>query len=535
MASWINRASWTGLLLLAVTGFMSVDYGTHYDEPRLVNSVHQTLQTGRPLPGWYNYPSFSYSLALAAAAPEAMSALRAENETAARAASNRVLDDSFSLRLRRVFFAFAVLSGLGVALLLASLGFELGWCALGALVVVASPEFFTHARWVAPDALLATAVVMCMWCQSRFLRSAPDVSRSWMVAGAICAGVCVGIKYTGGIVIVPLVVAIVLVGRQEAGRSGGVSRPTSDLALSAICVTAAFIATTPGFLVEPTKFWSDVEQELLHYGRGHWGYSVGAGPEHLAKMLVYLGFQGMSRVPVFSVLVAALSVLGAWRLLRRDLGLGVWLTSLPVAYIVYMSVQSVMFVRNYLLLLPIIAVLAVVGSQALCERMGRRGRLAVVLSLGALLAINLTTIAHDAYRITRPLPPPTPQQLAEVLEEASGDGEVWISPALRGVLAPFSETIESAIGDLETAELIVFCTGEISESRLVPANRLGRYRTIWAPHGEVNWDYYPTWSGSTRVVAVSGSDREVKRALRTVDGSRASPVEEVCWGGTQGS
>ncbi len=46
------------------TGWLGVDFGTHWDERKLMKSVRDTMQTGIILPGWYNYPSMIYDLAI---------------------------------------------------------------------------------------------------------------------------------------------------------------------------------------------------------------------------------------------------------------------------------------------------------------------------------------------------------------------------------------------------------------------------------------------------------------------------------------
>ena len=53
-----------------LTGLVGIDFGSHFEEERLLNSVEQSKRTGLFIPRWYNYPSFSYDLCLLAMAPE---------------------------------------------------------------------------------------------------------------------------------------------------------------------------------------------------------------------------------------------------------------------------------------------------------------------------------------------------------------------------------------------------------------------------------------------------------------------------------
>ena len=54
-------------LLLAFslwTGLTGIDFGYHWDEHRVTDSVIAAARTGRPLPGWYNYPSVIFDVVI---------------------------------------------------------------------------------------------------------------------------------------------------------------------------------------------------------------------------------------------------------------------------------------------------------------------------------------------------------------------------------------------------------------------------------------------------------------------------------------
>ncbi len=91
------------LAVLIGTGLRGLDFGQHWDERHYqIGPVETMIRTGRPLPGYYGYPSFDYWISTAAVAPDAIVEL-----ARGPGARERVLDTinshAFLLRLRAVF------------------------------------------------------------------------------------------------------------------------------------------------------------------------------------------------------------------------------------------------------------------------------------------------------------------------------------------------------------------------------------------------------------------------------------------------
>ncbi|TFH25132.1 MAG: hypothetical protein E4H03_01660 [Myxococcales bacterium] len=91
--------------------------------------------------------------------------------------------------------------------------------------------------------------------------------------------------------------------------------------------------------------------------------------------------------------------------------------------------------------------------------------------------------------------------LAEYMEEHQ-DRMFWPSSGVRALLRvfPAAPTASIAVSQAEADELILW-TGDIRSWADWPANTLGRYEVISGP-SDVNFDYYPSWSGDRRLVAV---------------------------------
>ena len=64
------------------------------------------------------------------------------------------------------------------------------------------------------------------------------------------------------------------------------------------------------------------------------------------------------------------------------------------------------------------------------------------------------------------------------------------------------ESAPNVVADAASADGYVFVSNEVRDWQLWVANRPGIYRTVSGPL-EVNFDYYPSWAGPPRVLAVT--------------------------------
>jgi 4-amino-4-deoxy-L-arabinose transferase-like glycosyltransferase len=178
------------VLLFVATGFVGLDFGDHWDEPRLVISAQEAASAGRLVPDWYNYPSLSFDIVLAVA-----------HAAGVDAAPRDVL-----LLSRGVFLVLASLSIVWTYVAGRRLSGDIP-ALIGAAAVGGSWEFAYHARWVAPDALVAQFAALVL----AVLVAAHATDRVWLrIAGAFAAGLAMGTKYPAGLLLVPVAVSIAL-------------------------------------------------------------------------------------------------------------------------------------------------------------------------------------------------------------------------------------------------------------------------------------------------------------------------------------
>jgi hypothetical protein len=347
--------------------------------------------------------------------------------------------------------------------------------ALGAVAFL--PVFYGHlalndvpAMAPATLALLGTALV---------LRGG-----GWRAAllGGVGAGLAAGTKYTAGIVLVPLLTAILVQAREQR-------EPV--LRVAAVPVVAACAAALAGFLVANPY-------ALLDFGTFHAGVARQqrlASGEELAKLgltqrngIVYYLWSltwGLGWIPALAALV------GAARLLLRDRRLALVLLPAPVLYVLFMGVQERYFGRWLLPVLPIVILLAAYGGMALARAVTARApRLALPaagLVVVALLAQGLVYSVHVDRVLARP--------------DTRGSARTWL---LANVPAGASVVIEPFVPArwLEDPD------------RADPATPGGGRWRLWdTARADVDDAGRPLAGGRTRFVKVDKYERTLRPAL----------------------
>ncbi|MFL5816191.1 MAG: glycosyltransferase family 39 protein [Conexibacter sp.] len=287
--------------------------------------------------------------------------------------------------------------------------------ALGAVAFL--PVFYSHlalndvpATAPATLALLGAALVL----RGGGVRAA--------LLGGVGAGLAAGTKYTAGIVMLPLLTAILVTARD---------RREPLLRTLAIPAGAACAAALGGFLV--ANPYALLDFQAFHAGVARQRRL--ASGEELSKLgltqrngIVYYLWSltwGLGWIPA----LAALG--GAVRLLLRDRRLALVLLPAPLLYVLFMGLQERYFGRWLLPVLPIAILLAAYGGMALARAVAARApRLAIpaaALVAVALLAQGLVTTLHVDRVLARP--------------DTHGEARAWllanVPAGARVVIEPF--------------------------------------------------------------------------------------------------
>ena len=515
------------LLLCFVTGLRGIDFGHHWDESIQVENLQRAIDTQTLLPKWYRYPSVLFWMTLGALTPEIASELprNAEEMKATQARLTKVAKSNrFRLRLRSVFLVATCLSVLWTWVAAYLWRGSLLEAFLAASLLGLSWEVGYHARWVAPDGILMQFGALTLMLAS--LAIARRDGR-WLWGAALAAGLGCGTKYTGGILLLPLWVGAWQVwrGRPAAARLGRCAGLTAAFAL-------AFIASTPGAVLQPFVFLRHVGFEIEHYRTGHYGATVEAGLPHLVAILRYLGAHLFSWQSGLALAASGLSVAGAVLAVRRSPRRALLVGCVPLLYVLYMSTQRVMFVRNLLLVAPMLALFAAHGAtrilDAVRERAARTGRasarwrwaaggvVAVLWGVNTpyLIAASQSIRDRDVDRDVR---------AAHAWLTGEADGRVFVSPRVRRKLGQLELALpDNATPDPRAAvDAALFFPAETPSNAQLEANRPGTSLAVFGPL-DVNFPYYPAWP-NPKVVAYPA---DAARRVGVLDGPGPNDLDD---------
>lgn len=477
------------LAIFWLTGVAGLDYGYHWDEPKLLESVRTSVYEGTYLPTFYNYPSVSHNIAVFTALPEILANIDRNhlNELVfhGHIAAFQLDNHSLTLRTRLVFLTISSLSIVWIYLLML-IWHKSVWLALASSRVLAfSWEVAYHARWIAPDAILMQFGALFLLCLVQAYRY-PD-KHSWLWASAIVAGLATGTKYPAGLLLFPV---LCLATWQKQSRFKAI-----------LIFGISYLLTTPGTLLQPFKFWHQVEFEMWHYSVGHSKHTMSAGLEHLLKNFEYLASVQLSHTPIIAVILFGFAVTGIIALWQEEKRLTFLISVFPVVYILYMSMQRAMLIRNLLILVPFIAVWAGLGIEWLW-RLSKQSAFRIVWIglLVLMLSINAVWLVYTAQTIAYRY---TDSYLVDLRFQVGQHPDIvyWASSQVIDDIKP--DVPANITTDLTEADEILVYLSEIQELDPMPAN-IPRLFTWQFGSWETNIEYY-TWHGDDKIVLMPNS------------------------------
>jgi hypothetical protein len=247
---------------------------------------------------------------------------------------------------------------------------RVGLLAAGLLGVSFLPVFYSHLAL--NDVPTLAPIALSLYGTAGVLREGR--TRDYLVAG-LGLGLAAATKYTGGIVLLPLLGAA---GAQFIAPGG--RRPAArGVALAGLAAVVAFIAANP--------------YAILHYSefRNGLSHQTSAADDALGKLgltqdngyLYYLWTftWGMGWVPLLAAIGGALTLLKDE---RRLVGV---LAPAPLLFVLFMGSQTRFFGRWLMPVLPLVALLAAYAVIELAEHLGRRRHALrpTLLTVGAIL------------------------------------------------------------------------------------------------------------------------------------------------------
>jgi hypothetical protein len=504
------------LTVFVTTGFIGLDFGYHWDEMFALEEVSRPLDSGVFLPRSYNYGSMMFDIGSILLLPRTIPFLVTtarksrpqyvqpyeELVPKSRAAPLVAFARSkqFLLRMRAVFLVLTSLTGVWVFVAVRAFR-RSGWEAVFAsAVILTSWEIAYHARWVAPDTIQMQFTALWLMFFALALHSSTRVSL-WLGLSAVAAGLACGTKYQGGVLVVP-VIAYSLLRLSTSTAPEAFRQAAKEIMCNATVFAGVFVISTPGFVLDPLLFWQSLRHVSQQYATGHLGFTVGAVGQHGFLFFMYLTLVLMSHWLVASFTLAALTGLGVFTLWKERTATTMLLLCVPVIYAFVMICQRVMFARNYLLLVPFIALFAARGASRLWNIRYpvvwiRRG---IALCLILLFLANMMFLAFAAWTITLHRRP-TGTDIVNYLKKHPNTRYLLSSTAAAAV-SKENVTLSNTTQDSNVAQRYIFYSDEDELWAKLSSNWPGEYERVSGPL-DVNFDYYAGWRGAEKVLAVS--------------------------------
>jgi hypothetical protein len=246
---------------------------------------------------------------------------------------------------------------------------------------------------VAYSRIAVTDVGALAWVALALLfavRAAEDGRTRWYALAGAAAGLAVAFKYTAGLALLPLAIAALVRLRADRLRAAG------GLALGVLAGAALFVLIHPFLFASFDDWWTALrDQADVAANDPKPGQESGGLSYYLDSLTWGLGWASLA---------AALA--GAVLVLRRDPVRGLLLIALPLALLVYLSLQSRYFGRWLLPAYPALAMLAAVAisqaAGALAAMLERR-RPWTIRQRSPALATGLIATALTAIVLVQPL------------------------------------------------------------------------------------------------------------------------------------
>jgi hypothetical protein len=509
------------------TSFYGLNFGVHWDETRgKFDSIRDTLNTGFFIQGAagqpdgfnYNYGGVNYVLTWSGFAPEIFSWLRTGPRTLealSDAIGPLVYDMDIRFRVRSIYLITSSLSIVWLYSLARALQRNHAEALFAAAILAASWEVAYHSRWIAPDTVMMQFALLCFLC----LVTGSNTKRlDLLYFGAIAAGLTAGTKYNGGLLFPCFLLGAAIVIWEQRRSLAAVVKHSIGLTGTTALV---FVLTTPGIVVDPFRFFIQLDEQYRIYSTGFYGHTVKPGWTHFYAISKYIFLQVFSHYWIVSSAFAVFCLIGIVYWLTKGPKLGAALILLFVAvYTAYYAQQSVLIVRNLLVIVPFLCLAVARGVMGTAEMLQVKVRLGTYAVFAILLSLNFGWETYASHQIKRRSHLEYFLAQFEQYVRNSPRDTFFISSKLNKSLTEnlHSTLPPNIVTDPRTAYTkVAFLQSEGPDTfwERWPQNWWGMYERTFGPL-EVNLEAYPTFVGNERILVVTRKNFEAL-PLRSTD------------------
>lgn len=210
----------------------------------------------------------------------------------------------------------------------------------------------------------------------------------WLVFSAAMAGLAAGSKYTGALLFIPVVVAFLLLFPGFSLR-----KKVFWMAIVVAAFSVSFVLTTPGIIFDGTAFLSGIRYQKDQYAgfnSNHTFFQINSKFEYLQQIFGYVALALFSSNHVFSLIIAVSILIGTVEIFRAHRNMGFVLLSFPISYVALFCFQKLFYVRNFMVLVPFLAILSSIGFSSVYQYFhGSFWKKGMLLTMGMIISWNL--------------------------------------------------------------------------------------------------------------------------------------------------
>lgn len=343
------------LLIIGVGAFVrfygidsQMPYLSHPDEPIYVEISRTIFQTGDLNPHFFKYPSLFFYIRTLAYIPfyyagKLTGVFHAPQDL--EGIINLTMGVSKAQTPSLIIFdrTITVLFGLGaivLVFLLSSRMFKNKYFALiPALFLALFRSNLYLDKAIAPDTFLLFFLLLTSYFTLCLYEN--NTRKNYILAG-LFAGLTISIKYNGGLILLPIIIAHILLDKKKFLKN-------INIYISLLMAGFGFVLTSPFALIDFNTFIKDFYFEMMHYSKiGHIGMEGNTLRYYSSYLYKYVG--------MIIISLASLQILkGIWNFSHKL----IIFSSFPVFYFIMVSRIPVRNERTIFLIVPYILILAV--------------------------------------------------------------------------------------------------------------------------------------------------------------------------------
>lgn len=532
---------WIALLLLIFfhisTAIMGVNYGTHWDEHYIQTLLSNGIKDLNAWPQKYFYGSIYTAIGCLALAPEWLGSLpeliqeaNKRHQYAGRVTPTpkiviiqdellkKVNSEGFLVRTRIIFLSFAVLCILWIYLAVKRLTSNSMVSLIAALVIGLSWEINTHSRHIAVDAIFTQFVALQLYLLICYLYPKEDKVHNTgnIIIAAVVAGIASGTKFIAITLIIPTIGAIL-----TRNYRMKLKRKFQLIFITVLIALGLMILVNPGLILDTVQVANDWAYTAFDYCRPTLPiqdpYKTFGRMDHLGHIVTYVATDALSPFLLIGLSLFVIGIFGWVVSLRKNWRITLALSSFFPIHILILTGGDLFIVRNYLPLIPVMAIYIAIGMSLLLEK--QRYRMITLFFIFTWIIMNsfhlLTTSLTVGY-------PASPSKIIQKVQDyiiKNADKKFLVIPSVENLanrekmsILRFSNT--QTVRNDPVNGYYDFCLYTYKDFRAQAPNKpkLNYFTKVFGSQ-EVNFNYYPDWIGRNRKERIFVIDRSTAEIL----------------------